>query len=336
MAAPSDDLRAFIRSLPKTETHLHIEGALPVEMLQRHNPVAFPEDWEPIGWPPDYKYPDFKTFETYLLEHATQVFTSADQYHEAAKIILRRCADEGCRYVETSFHSGICNWLDIAGNDIVEGILAAAPAGMTVRVYTGMLRFDDSPEMMAVLNDTPNWEHLAGVDLHGPEPYPLMDWTIDIFRANREAGKVNKAHAGEFGPAGNVREVIEKLDVRRVEHGVRAVEDPEVVRLLLDREVTLDVCPISNVKLNVYDRMPDHSLRQLVDAGVRCTINTDDPFSFGNRLSDDFLAIANDQGFSRRELVQLVRNGWTVALMDEAHKQPFLDELDRIEAGLSD
>jgi adenine deaminase len=118
--------------------------------------------------------------------------------------------------------------------------------------------------------------------------------------------------------------------VKRVQHGVQSVDDPAVVQLLRERDVTCDVCPISNVKLRVAPSMREHPIRRLFDAGVRCTISTDDPFSFGNTLSEEYAALAMDLGFTRRELVQIARNGFEVATMDAATRQAIFAELDRL------
>ncbi|MEM9025875.1 MAG: adenosine deaminase, partial [Verrucomicrobiota bacterium] len=172
------------------------------------------------------------------------------------------------------------------------------------------------------------------VDLHGPEAPPIQDWTPLYFDRAREAGLCLKAHAGEFGPAEWVTDALNRLKVKRIQHGVRAIDDAELVQRLVDEDITLDVCPISNIKLDVYDSMRDHPIRKLSQAGVRCTINTDDPFVFGNTLNEDYAALAMDLGCTKRELVQYARNGWVVADCSPEMKAENMEELDRIEASL--
>ena len=331
---PEPALAAFIQALPKTETHLHIEGALPLELLRKVAPDMFRNGDAPPWFEPGYRYPDFPAFEKILLDHALLWFNSADRYHEAAKLIFARLQAQNVRYVETSFHLPVQKFIGVPGREILEAIRTAAPAGMTVRVFTGMLRIDHTPDFAPVIDSLPAWEHLAGVDLHGVEVYALEPWTKTVWERVRAAGKETKAHAGEFGGAKNVREAVEILGVRRVQHGVQAVDDSAVLALLRERDVTCDVCPISNVKLQVAASMRDHPIRRMIDAGVRCTISTDDPFSFGNTLSEEYAALAIDLGFSRRELVQIARNGFEIATMPAAAKQAALADLARIEAGL--
>jgi adenosine deaminase len=328
---PDAALAAFIQALPKTETHLHIEGALPLELLQRVAPQLFRDGVTPPWFTPDYRYPDFPSFEKILLDHALLWFNSAERYHEAARMIFAGLAAQNVRYVETSFHLPVQKFINVPAREILDAIRTAAPAGMTVRVFTGMLRIDYTPDFSPVIDSLPDWEHLAGVDLHGVEVWPLEPWTAKVWERVRAAGKETKAHAGEFGGASNVREAVEVLGVKRVQHGVQSIADPDVVRLLRERDITCDVCPISNVKLQVTRAMREHPIRELFDAGVRCTISTDDPFSFGNTLSEEYAALAMDLGFTRRELVQIARNGFEVATMPRAARQAALDELVRLE-----
>lgn len=319
-------LRDFIGQLPKTETHLHIEGALPLELLRTVAPDRF-RDGPPAWWAPDFRYPDFPTFETGLLENAALWFTSPARYHEAARVIFQTLAEQNVRYVETSFHLPITQFIHADGRDILDAIRTAAPDGMTVRVFAAMRRIDYTEALAPVIDSLHTWEHLAGVDLHGVESWPLEPWTAPVWRRVANAGKLAKAHAGELTGAERVREVVEQLGVRRVEHGVRAIEDPAVVDLLLERDVTCDTCPISNVKLGIVPSLAEHPLPRLLGAGVRCTVSTDDPFCFGNTLTDEYVAMAG-MGLSRADLVTVARNGFEVALLDEGIKQRYLRELE--------
>ncbi|HEU4801497.1 MAG TPA: hypothetical protein VFS94_12825 [Gemmatimonadales bacterium] len=319
----------FIGRLPKTETHLHIEGALPLELLRQVAPDRFPGG-EPPWWAPGYRYPDFGTFEAGLLANAALWYTSPDRYHEAARVIFGGLVAQNVRYVETSFHLPIGAIIGADPRDILDAIRSAAPPGLIVRVFAGMRRIDYTPALAPVIESLHTWEHLAGIDLHGQEQWPLEPWSAPVWRRMVEAGKVTKAHAGELAGADSVRMVVEQLGVRRVEHGIRAIEDPAVVELLLARDVTCDTCPISNVMLGVVTSMEAHPLPRLIEAGVRCTVSTDDPFCFGNTLTDEYAALEADMQLSRAQLAQVARNGFEVALMDDASRKRCLAELDHV------
>lgn len=317
-------LRAFVHSLPKTETHLHLEGALPLELLRRVRPEF---SQPPASWAPDFKFRDFGHFESELLDMAFSWFTSPERYHEAAKLIFARHVAQNVKYVETSFASGVIEFLGLDGREVLAAIRAAVPAGLDVRVFLGIHHNGAGAKMMPVLVDALEWRDLAGIDLHGFEDLPVEPWTAGYWAAARRAGKSTKAHAGEFMGADFVRRILDELQPQRIEHGVRAVEDPAVVAELVRRGVALDVCPISNHKLMPGIRLETHPIRALFDAGVKVTVSTDDPISFGNTLTDEYVALAERRGFTRPELVQIARNGFEVALMSEAEKRPWLERL---------
>ena len=193
-------MRDFIQSLPKTETHLHFEGALPYELLTQ---------WKPEQWPPDpkfrsrsYRYVSFPDFERILLDNALPWFTSAERYHEAAKVIFAKHVAQNVKYVEISFHLPVTLFIKTPGTEIISAIRSAVPKGLEVRIFTGMTRADFGGELRATIDQLGKWDDLAGVDLHGHEVIPTHPDTAKIWARLRAAGKVTKAHAGEFdGPA---------------------------------------------------------------------------------------------------------------------------------------
>jgi adenosine deaminase len=318
-------LADFVRALPKTETHLHLEGALPFELLQRVRP-----DFRnpPASWEWDFKFKDFAHFEAELLDMAFAWYTSPEHYHEAAKLIFARHVAQNVKYVETSFASGVIEFGGLDGREVLAAIRAAVPAGLEVRVFLGIHHNGAGPKMKPVLEDALGWKDLAGVDLHGTESFPLEPWSAEYWAAARRAGKYTKAHAGEFMGADFVWRVLDELQPQRIEHGVRAIENPAVVAELKRRGVALDVCPISNHKLMPGVTLATHPIRQLLDAGVTVTVSTDDPISFGNTLVDEYVALAMHRGFSREDLVRIARHGFEVALLDEDRRRRLLGELE--------
>jgi adenosine deaminase len=318
----------FVQALPKTETHLHIEGALPYELLTAWKPEQYPAN--PRFRQPDFRFASFTEFNDILLAHALPWFTSAERYHTAAKATFAKHVAGNVQYVETSFHLPVTQFIGVPGREIIAAIRAAVPAGLEVRIFAGMLRTDITGELRPVIDQLHTCDELAGVDLHGHEDLTTAPETAAVWEKLRRAGKVTKCHAGEFGGAAKVREAIELLGVTRIQHGIQAVDDPAVLRLAVERGVTFDVCPISNVRLRAVESWKAHPLRRLIDAGVRCTISTDDPLTFANEVGDEYLALAKELTFSRTELGQLARNGWEVASVSETRKQNAFAEIQRL------
>jgi len=327
----SSTFDTFIQSLPKTETHLHLEGALPYSLLRAWQPETYPEN--PYFHARDYRYPSFSKFDEVLLGHALPWFVSAERYHEAARAIFAGHVAQNVRYVETSFHLPVTGFIGVPGREIIAAIRAAVPAGLEVRIFAGMLRTDYTGPMREVIDDLVNWDELSGVDLHGHESLPTEAWTAPVWARLREAGKITKVHAGEFDGAARVREAIEQLGSTRIQHGVRAGEDPAVVALAVERGVTFDVCPLSNVGLGVVPTLAAHPIRALMQAGVRCTVSTDDPLVFANTLNGEYAALAAEASFSRAELAQLAVNGWAVADVPLVTRAGMQVEIARLAAG---
>ncbi|MEM8549982.1 MAG: adenosine deaminase [Verrucomicrobiota bacterium] len=323
-----DELRAYIQALPKTETHLHMEGALPWDFMRELDDEKYAVP--PASWQNGYKFRDFAHFEDQLLGHALSWYTTPERYHRAAKQVFAGLAALNVKYVETSFASGVMEFLGVDGKGILDAILSAAPEGMEVRVFLGIHHGGLNEKMLPVLEEALTWQGLTGIDLHGVEEIPVGEPEIAFWKQARAAGKFTKAHAGEFCGADFVRWCVEVLGALRIEHGVRAVEDLAVIELLKERDIALDICPISNVKLMPGITAENHPIRELVDAGVTCTVSTDDPLAFGNNLLDDYVLLGESRGFSPSELAQLARYGFTAALMPEEQKRNYLDELDAI------
>lgn len=322
---------AFVRALPKTETHLHFEGSLPLELLRRVRPeFALP----PASWAPDFKYLDFAHFERELLGMALAWFTSPERYHEAGRLIFAGHVAANVKYVETSFASGSLEFSGLDGREVLDAIRSAVPLGLEVRVFLGIHHDGAGPRMKPVLDAALGWEGLSGIDLHGPEDRPLEPWTAGYWAEARRAGKYTKAHAGEFMGAGFVRRVLDELQPLRIEHGVRAAEDPGLVAEIARRGIGLDVCPISNHKLMPGVKLDNHPIRALIDAGVRVTVSTDDPICFGNTICDEYAALSSRLGFTRMDLARIARNGFEVGLMEQAQKTHWLGEIDRLSGGV--
>jgi adenosine deaminase len=325
-------LNHFLTSLPKTETHLHIEGALPWTLLEKKDPARF--SGVPFFRQPEFRYESFEQFESVLIEHAMFWFDSPESYHEAAKLIFSSHLKQNVKYVETSFHAGMMEFLKLPGEEILNAIIEAIPKGLEVRVFLGISRNARTPYLGPLLDEALEWNDLSGIDLHGLESLPFESWIPDFWSKARFMGKVVKAHAGEFGPASNVRQAVNLLKVNRIQHGTRAFEDEDVMKLLIDQDITLDMCPISNYKLRVIDRLEEHPIKNFMKKGIRCTVSTDDPLSFNNSLTDEFVALYEKLSLSFQEIAELIANGFHVADLEKRQKNEFLMQIDQQTAKL--
>ena len=319
----------FIESLPKTETHLHIEGAIPWEMFE----ARFTDEFRrtPDFRHPEFRYDNFAQFESILIDHALRIIKEPADYTEIAQRVFAEHLKQNVRYVELSFHAGIIEFLNMPGPEIISAIRSAVPCGLEVRIFMGMSRDSYSDYLGIILEDAvENWDDLHGIDLHGPENLPAQEWITKLWEKARVSGKVLKAHAGEFGPAENVRWAVEKLGVKRIQHGIHGSSDYELLKMLAHRGVVLDICPISNYKLRVFDKWKDYPLQKFIDHGIPLTISTDDPMSFGNSLNDEYRVLQHKMGFSAPELAQFAKNGFKVADLSDSSRRESIQEIDQL------
>lgn len=322
-------MKDFIESLPKTETHLHIEGAIPWELFDHRFPGEFPA--VPDFRKPNFRYDNFSQFEDILIDHALRIIQTPDDYHEVSAMVFAKHLEQNVRYVELSFHAGIIEFLRMPGKEIIHAIRSAVPPGLEVRIFLGMSRNSYSEYLGDTLEDAvANWDGLHGIDLHGPEDLPLLNWVPRLWDVARKNGRTLKAHAGEFGPAENVRLAVEQLGVKRIQHGIHASQDKEVMQLLADEGVALDICPISNFRLKIFDKWEDYPVREFLSFGIPCTISTDDPLSFANCLNDEYMTLHHEVGFSASELAQFAKFGFEVADLSNTQKMKHMNKIDRL------
>ncbi len=323
---PDPALRSFIQSLPKTETHIHLEGSMPLELCRRVDPVAFAH--APPYWADDYRFDGFAEFQAQFDQYFFKWYVSPEAYHESCRTIFRNLVAQNCVYLECSFHLGTAERTRASMRDIARAIHAARPPELELRLFLGMFRDHyDNPALAKVIEEAITWDEIAGVDLHGFESPVFQPWSADVWSRARANGKVLKAHAGEFSGPDDVRRAVVDLGVRRVQHGLSALDDPAVMDLLREHDATLDMTPISNVKLRAVPSMREHPIRRFIEAGVRCTVSTDDPMVFGNSLDEEYAALAMDVGLSRAELVQIAANGFAVADLPTETKTAYLARL---------
>ena len=323
----SPELIEFVKRIPKTENHLHLEGALPYELLQHMNKEKYRD--LPASYGNDYTFKDFDDFERQLLELAFAWYISPERYHYAATKVFKQHLELGVRYVETSFASGVIQFLGLNGKEVLAAIKDAIPKELTVKVFLGVHHDGFQGDMQKVFEEALTWEQLDGLDLHGSENIPVDPIAPKLWEEARNAGKYTKAHAGEFCGADFVRYVIDVLGVKRIQHGIRAVEDPALVQLIKQNNISLDVCPISNIKLVPGVTKENHPIKELFDQGVSVTVSTDDPLVFGNSIIEEYTVLHDYRGFSQSELIQVAKNGFNCALLEDEEKLTYIDELDR-------
>jgi adenosine deaminase len=323
----------FIRALPKAELHLHLEGAIPWEIVREFGPEN-PET--PIWWAEDYRFDDCTHFGEMMRRCHRPTLTSLENYRRIATGIFESLHAQNTRYVELSFSPEIAMHAKIEINDVAHAIKESAPEGMSVCAYCGINRqhiYTPDDEMIQAIIHAPD---VDGIDLHGDERYGNTQHYAVIFDYARDNGKLTRAHAGELLGAEAVRDTLDYLKVTHIEHGVGASGDEDLLERIADEGITLDVCVTSNVKLRVIESIEAHPIRKLVDHGILVTINTDDPTLFGGTLTDELHMLVEKLDFSLAEIAQLQKNAFMIANIDDDQRDAVVDEIDALLESISD
>jgi adenosine deaminase len=322
-------------TLPKAELHLHIEGTLEPELmfeLADRNGVtlAYP-DVDAVRRA--YVFDDLQSFlDVYYA--GCSVLVTVDDFADLTRAYLARAAADGVRHVEIFFDPQTHTDRGIPLEVVVTGITAALAEGqrdlgVTSRLILCFLRHLSADAAMATLEAAlPHGEHFIAVGLDSSEAGHPPEKFRAVFDRARAEGFLTVAHAGEEGPADYVRQALDLLGVQRVDHGVRCLEDPELVERLVRDQVPLTVCPLSNVKLAVVPELAAHPLRRMLELGLCVTVNSDDPAYFGGYVAENYRASAAALGLADDDLLRLARNSFRAAFLDDAARAAHLLALD--------
>ncbi len=323
------------RALPKAELHVHIEGTFePAQIFQfaqrnnvqlAYSSVAALEE--------AYKFTDLQSFLNLYYAAMAALRTERD-FEELTIAYLQRAKAQGVRHAEIFFDPQAHLDRGLSFETVVSGLWAAlqrssSKFGITTALIMCFLRDQSEASAMQTLElALSHRDKIIGVGLDSAELGNPPSKFQAVFDRARAAGFLTVAHAGEEGPPEYVWEALNLLKVSRIDHGVRCMEDPKLVAHLAQTQVSLTVCPLSNVRLRVVDRMADHPLKRMMEAGLRCTVNSDDPAYFGGYVGDNFSAVQSGLQLTDDDLVQLARNSFTSSFIDEAAKREYLAQIE--------
>lgn len=320
-------LETFIRALPKAELHLHIEGTLEPEMVfelaRRHQVELSYPSVEALR--EAYRFSDLQSFLDIYYAGAAVLRDESD-FHALTLAYLRRAHADGVVHVEIFFDPQTHTARGVPFNAVIDGIRSALleaeeGLGITHRLILCFLRHLSADDAMKTLNQAlPYADQIAAVGLDSSEAgHPPSKFT-SVFERARAEGFLTVAHAGEEGPPAYIYEALDLLQVARIDHGVRSEEDPDLVARLAKERMPLTVCPLSNVKLRVVERMEDHNLKRLLERGLCVTVNSDDPAYFGGYVVENYLAVSRALGLSRSQIRQLAHNSIEASFLSREDK----------------
>jgi adenosine deaminase len=328
-------MQNFIQNLPKVELHLHIEGTLEPELmfqLAKRNQVNIPFQ-TPEEVRAAYQFSNLQSFLDIYYQGADVLLHEQD-FFDLTWAYLLRCQADHVIHTEIFFDPQTHTARGVAFQTIINGISAALDKakqelGISSQLIMCFLRHLSEDDAIETLKQAlPYQDKIIGVGLDSSEQGHPPEKFARVFQMARDAGFIPVAHAGEEGPASNIDDALNLLGVQRVDHGVRCVEDPQLVQQLAETRMPLTVCPLSNIKLCVFDNMQQHNIVALLRQGLCVTINSDDPSYFGGYMTDNFLAVANAHEMTHAELAQFTLNAIEASFISDAEKARMTSEVE--------
>ncbi|WP_341915069.1 adenosine deaminase [Ferrovibrio terrae] len=328
------DLSAFISGLPKAELHVHIEGTFEPELmyaLAQRNKVAFPYD-SVEALRGAYRFGNLQDFLDLYYQGMSVLVTEQD-FYDLAMAYFRRAAAQAVRHAEIFFDPQGHTERGVPFQTMIDGLWRAkadaeSQFGMSISMILCFLRHLDEASALRTLDEALPWrDRFIGVGLDSSEKGHPPSKFQTVFARARGIGLKAVAHAGEEGPPEYVWEALDLLQVQRIDHGNRALEDERLTARLAREAMPLTVCPLSNLRLCVVNDMTLHPLRRMLQAGLVATINSDDPAYFGGYVNENYIAVQQALDLSRDEIVTLAANSFRAAFIDRAEQQRHLGVL---------
>ncbi|MEO0576233.1 MAG: adenosine deaminase [Pseudomonadota bacterium] len=329
---------SLVAALPKAELHVHLEGTLEPELmwaLAERNGVALPfADVTAIR--AAYDFSNLQDFLDVYYAGMDVLLTQAD-FYDLTIAYLDRARADNVRHVELFFDPQAHIARGIALNSIMNALADAtqyaSSKDISLLLIPCILRHLSAADADHLYQQlTPFRGAITGIGLDSSEvDHPPVKFQSVFERAKADGLKL-VAHAGEEGPPDYVYQALDVLGVDRIDHGNRAMEDAQLVSRLRDLQIPLTVCPLSNLKLNVIDDITSHPIERMLDAGLLATINSDDPAYFGGYINDNFIAVQQALALCDQQLIELAKNSFRAAFIDEAEKSRHIASIDAVTA----
>ena len=330
-----DGLRQLLQGMPKAELHMHIEGSLEPELIfalaERNGVKLKYRSVDELR--KAYAFTDLQSFLDIYYAGASVLLKEQD-FYDMTRAYLQRAHEDNVRHAEIFFDPQTHTDRGVPFGTVIAGIDRALQDarrewGMSTALIMCFLRHLPEEEAFKTLEQAlPYRDKFIGVGLDSSERGHPPEKFARVFPRCRELGLHLVAHAGEEGPPEYIRTALDVLHVERIDHGVRCLEDAALTERLARDRVPLTVCPLSNIKLRVFDKLADHNMLRLLDAGLAVTVNSDDPAYFGGYVNDNYVQMFEALPLRREHAQRLARTSFEAAFLDDAARRKYLDEVD--------
>ena len=326
----------FIKEIPKAELHLHIEGSFEPELMFKianRNKVSIPYS-SVDELKAAYNFNNLQEFLD-IYHQAANVLLKEEDFYDLTFAYLSTVVKEQVRHAEIMIDTQTHTDRGVPIEAVVHGIQSACidaekEFGISTLLILSFLRhLSEQAAFDTLKNILPFKDLITAVGLASSEVGNPPTKFKRVFEAAVKEGFIPIAHAGEEGPPQYVWEALNELNIVRIDHGNRSLEDDLLVEEIIRRDIALTVCPLSNLALCVIDDLEKHPLRRMMDLGLKVTVNSDDPAYFGGYINDNFIAVQNALKLNKSDVYHLVRNSFSYSLLPEDAKQKYLGEVDQ-------
>ncbi len=330
----NENLKRYIQSIPKAELHVHIEGTFEPELMfeiaKRNNIELKYNSVEEMKQA--YQFNNLQEFLD-LYYAGANVLLHEQDFYDLAMAYLKRAHEDNVIHTEIFFDPQTHTERGVAFETVLNGLTKAQEDaqkayGISSKLIMCFLRhLSEESAFEALDHAIAHKDKIAGIGLDSSENGHPPSKFFNVFGKVRDHGFFVVAHAGEEGPAENIWEAIELLEAERIDHGVASIEDEILMEKLRDNEIPLTVCPLSNIKLKVFDDLSEVPIKRFLEEEIIVTINSDDPPYFGGYINDNFLQTAEAQNLTKEDIYTLAKNSFTASYVDIRTREQFLDKL---------
>ncbi|RBP53036.1 adenosine deaminase [Arenicella xantha] len=330
----SDEFINWLKRVPKAELHLHIDGSMqPKRMLSlaKKNGISLPYD-SLDAVQAAYAFEDLQSFlDLYYL--GASVLLEEDDFFHLMMDYLLKCREQNIVHAEIMIEPQTYAPNGVSFATMMSGFKRAIKQahdqwGQSVILILSFLRHLSEQDALEMLEQATDFrDDLMAIGLASSELGNPPQKFSQLYQEAARLGFRLSAHAGEEGPADFIWQALKGLDVERIDHGVRCVDDPELVDFLCERQIPLTVCPLSNTKLRVFETMHQHTVLSLLDRGLCVTINSDDPAYFGGYLNENYIALHEHLGMNQAQALRLVENSFKASFLSPERKQAFIKQV---------
>lgn len=331
----TEELNRYIRLIPKAELHLHIEGSLEPELMfamAKKNGVKIKYN-NVDELRAAYNFNNLQEFLDIYYAGA-DVLLKEEDFYDLTMAYLIKAHEDNVVHTEIFFDPQTHTSRGVKFDTVVNGIARALEDGKKLMNISSQLimcflrHLDEKSAMQDLDAALDHKDKIIGVGLDSSELGNPPNKFTNVFERAQKEGFLTVAHAGEEGPAAYVWEAIDLLNVMRIDHGVKSLDDKKLVAELVKRQIPLTVCPLSNLKLKVVSDMKDHPIKRMLDKNMMVTINSDDPSYFGGYLNENYLEVARALNLTKDDILILAKNSFTSSFLSDADKKRFFDKVD--------